>query len=109
MNLKARVHVIEHPLTNSAADTEAAMAAYVGAGCDTVVSLGGDGTNRAITRVAPDINLVALSTGTNNVFPQLLELDDRRNGRRTSPRPAACRAPNWRDAKVLRLPFLRRH
>ena len=73
MNLKARVHVIEHPLTNGAADTEAAMAAYLEAGCDTVVSLGGDGTNRAITRAAPDVNLVALSTGTNNVFPQLLE------------------------------------
>ena len=32
MNLKARVHVIEHPLTNGAADTEAAMAAYLEAG-----------------------------------------------------------------------------
>jgi hypothetical protein len=47
--------------------------AFLAAGCDTLVSLGGDGTNRAIVRTTSDINLVALSTGTNNVFPQLLE------------------------------------
>ena len=105
MNLKARVHVVEHPLTNSAADTEAAMAAYLEAGCDTVVSLGGDGTNRAITRAAPDINLVALSTGTNNVFPQLLEPTI---GGMVAGLVAAGRLPRTelaRRAKVLRLRF----
>ena len=73
MDLKARVHVVDHPLSNDAADTERAIAAYLAAGCDTVVSLGGDGTNRAIVRTASNVNLLALSTGTNNVFPQLLE------------------------------------
>ena len=51
----------------------AASAAYQAAGCDTIVSLGGDGTNRAIVRAVSNVNLLALSTGTNNVFPQLLE------------------------------------
>lgn len=45
MRLRARLHVIEHPLCNGAADTERSLAAYTEAGCTTVVSLGGDGTN----------------------------------------------------------------
>jgi hypothetical protein len=38
-----------------------------------MVSLGGDGTNRAIVRACSDIDLIPLSTGTNNVFPALTE------------------------------------
>ncbi|NKC00348.1 MAG: hypothetical protein GKR90_17930 [Pseudomonadales bacterium] len=79
MGLKARVHVIEHPLANDAndandaSDTEQSVQAFVAAGCSTLVSLGGDGTNRAIVRACPEIDLVPLSTGTNNVFPVLAE------------------------------------
>jgi hypothetical protein len=80
LGLDARVHVLEPPVTNTAADTESAIRAYVAAGCSTIVSLGGDGTNRAIVRAllelgeaGRDINLIALSTGTNNVFPVLAE------------------------------------
>ena len=105
MDLRARVHVVEHPLANDATDTEAAIAAYLEAGCDTVVSLGGDGTNRAITRAAPDINLVPLSTGTNNVFPQMLEPTI---GGMVAGFAAAQRLPRDRLArrsKVLRVRF----
>jgi ATP-NAD kinase N-terminal domain len=73
MELSARVHVLDLPIANDATDTERAVEAFRAAGCTTFVSIGGDGTNRAITRAASDIELVALSTGTNNVFPQLLE------------------------------------
>jgi predicted polyphosphate/ATP-dependent NAD kinase len=73
MGLQARVHTVEHPLANDASDTARSMAAFVEAGCETFVSLGGDGTNRAIVRSAPDIDLVPLSTGTSNVFPVLVE------------------------------------
>ena len=73
MGLKANVHVVEHPLTNSAADTVLTVEAFCAAGCETFVSLGGDGTNRAIVNAAPDIDLIPLSTGTNNVFPVLIE------------------------------------
>jgi len=73
MGLKARIHTIEHPLHNDASDTERSMAAFLEAGCTTFVSLGGDGTNRAIVRAAPDVDLVPLSTGTNNVFPVMVE------------------------------------
>ena len=73
MQLNANVHVIEHRLDNSPADTQRSMAALCAAGCETIVSLGGDGTNRAIVRSNPDIDLIPLSTGTNNVFPVLAE------------------------------------
>jgi hypothetical protein len=105
MDLKARVHVVEHPLANDASDTEAAMARYLEAGCDTVVSLGGDGTNRAITRAAADVNLLALSTGTNNVFPQMIEPTV---AGMVAGLVAAGRVPRdrfARRAKVLRLRF----
>ncbi len=73
MPLRARVHVLEHPIANDARDTERALAAFLEKGCRTIVSLGGDGTNRAIVRAAPDIDLIPISTGTNNVFPRLVE------------------------------------
>ena len=73
MPLNARVHVLKTPLGHSAADTQAAVRAFVERDATTIVSLGGDGTNRDIARAARDIDLVPLSTGTNNVFPMLIE------------------------------------
>jgi predicted polyphosphate/ATP-dependent NAD kinase len=40
-------------------------------GC--IVTLGGDGTNRAVAKACGDIPIVAISTGTNNVFPSMME------------------------------------
>lgn len=41
------------------------------AGC--IVTLGGDGTNRVVAKGAGDVPLLPLSTGTNNVFPLMIE------------------------------------
>ena len=71
--LSARVHVLETELRHDARDTEAAVAAFLDVGVGTLVTLGGDGTNRALARAARDVNLIPLSTGTNNVFPTLVE------------------------------------
>ena len=49
----------------------AAMMAEMGAGC--IVTLGGDGTNRAVARGCDGVPLVPISTGTNNVFPTMVE------------------------------------
>lgn len=73
MDLKARVHIIEYPITNTAKDTEVMIQRFKAEGCNTVVSLGGDGTNRAIVRACADLDLIPISTGTNNVFPMLVE------------------------------------
>lgn len=59
--------------TSSALDTISAARALRAANCCVVLTLGGDGTNRAVARAWPDVPLIALSTGTNNVFPSLLE------------------------------------
>jgi len=40
---------------------------------DCLVTLGGDGTNRAVAKGDCTIPLVAVSTGTNNVFPVMVE------------------------------------
>jgi predicted polyphosphate/ATP-dependent NAD kinase len=59
-------------LATSADSTRAAQVlASMGAGC--IITLGGDGTNRAVARGCGDVPLVPVSTGTNNVFPSFLE------------------------------------
>lgn len=42
-----------------------------GVGC--IITLGGDGTNRAVAKGCGNVPIVAISTGTNNVFPCMLE------------------------------------
>ena len=49
----------------------AAMMAEMGVGC--LITLGGDGTNRAVAMGTNQIPIVAISTGTNNVFPVMVE------------------------------------
>ena len=73
MSLKARVHVLEFKLRSDASDTETAVHRFLAEGVRTIVSLGGDGTNRAMVRASCDYHLIPLSTGTNNVFPELVE------------------------------------
>ena len=76
--LHAQVHLLPHKALNDARDTEIAVARFLEAGCKTLISLGGDGSNRAIVRALHelkrhDVHLIPLSTGTNNVFPVLAE------------------------------------
>lgn len=74
MELGARVQVVEaEPLRHGADDTMAAVTAMRRAGATALVVLGGDGTNRIVTRAWPDAPLVPVSTGTNNVFPCMVE------------------------------------
>jgi hypothetical protein len=54
-------------------DTRLIAGAMREAGCGAIVVLGGDGTNRALARAWPDVRVVPISTGTNNVFPQMVE------------------------------------
>ena len=49
----------------------AAMMAEMGAGC--IVTIGGDGTSRAVAKGDRSVPVVPLSTGTNNVFPVMAE------------------------------------
>ena len=42
-----------------------------GVGC--IITLGGDGTNRAVAKGSRTVPLIPVSTGTNNVFPRMVE------------------------------------
>ena len=57
----------------SALDTISAARAMHDEDCDVVITLGGDGTNRAFCLSWQDAPLLPISTGTNNVFPNLYE------------------------------------
>lgn len=61
------------PVLGNPGDTlEAARRlADLSAGC--IVTLGGDGTNRMVANGCGAVPLVAISTGTNNVFPRMVE------------------------------------
>lgn len=64
---------LDSPRTGSALDTTRVAAQMRERGVDAVITLGGDGTNRAFALGWQDAPLVAVSTGTNNVFPKMVE------------------------------------
>lgn len=73
LDADAKFTAVETPDTSSALDTIRAASQMRDAGCDVVITLGGDGTNRAVALGWRDAPVVAISTGTNNVFPHMVE------------------------------------
>ena len=64
---------VDSPRTASTLDTIRAAERLRAEGCGAVMTLGGDGTNRAFALGWRDAPLVPVSTGTNNVFPTMVE------------------------------------
>jgi hypothetical protein len=73
IHLDVEVVEVVVPRTHDERETIAAAAAMRDLGAGALVVLGGDGTNRVVTKGWPDVPLVPLSTGTNNVFPAHVE------------------------------------
>ena len=73
LRIPAKLEVLDVGAALSVRDTVSAAAAMRELGCGALVVLGGDGTSRAVAREWPDVAMVPLSTGTNNVFPYALE------------------------------------
>ena len=71
--VEAELEILDIGARVDPADTTRAALAMRDRGINVVITLGGDGTNRTIARVWPDVTLVPMSTGTNNVFPSLVE------------------------------------
>lgn len=71
--LKCDINVINMMKFDGAEDTltAAEFMENIGVGC--IVTLGGDGTNRAVAKVIKDAPLISISTGTNNVYPVMME------------------------------------
>ena len=61
------------PIRQTAQDTVEAVRRMVTAGARVIVCLGGDGTARVAAAAVGEVPLLALSTGTNNVFPAVRE------------------------------------
>ena len=72
-NIRARTSIMDMPVNFTSEDSTLAaqLMDELGVGC--IVTLGGDGTNRAVAKSNRAIPLVPLSTGTNNVFPVMTE------------------------------------
>jgi predicted polyphosphate/ATP-dependent NAD kinase len=67
------LELVEMTVRHSARDTVEAVEAMVECEVAAIVVLGGDGTNRLVARHCSDVPICTLSTGTNNVFPQMRE------------------------------------
>ncbi len=68
-----QAEAVDATQTSTPLDTISAARAMADCGCTCVLTLGGDGTNRAFATGWRTATLLPLSTGTNNVFPVLTE------------------------------------
>lgn len=71
--LRLHVQELDMPVFGRQIDTTRAAAMMRDLGVDGLISLGGDGTNRALVKTCGSTPLLPLSTGTNNVFPMMME------------------------------------
>jgi len=65
--------LLDLPVTHTSVDTERAARLLLSMGVGCIITLGGDGTNRLVARASGEVPLMAVSTGTNNVFPSMVE------------------------------------
>ena len=71
--LNLEVRMLDMPTLYVEGDTVRAAGLMREEGIGCLVTLGGDGTNRAVVRGNASLPMVAISTGTNNVFPTMIE------------------------------------
>ncbi len=67
------VQFLDMPIEDGPLDTVRAVELMVEADVGAIVVLGGDGTHRLVASACRETPVMALSTGTNNVFPRMRE------------------------------------
>jgi predicted polyphosphate/ATP-dependent NAD kinase len=72
-NFALTVDFLEMPVFNEELDSTRAAGMMADMEVGSLITLGGDGTNRAVAKGSRNIPIVPISTGTNNVFPELVE------------------------------------
>ncbi|MGI6404785.1 MAG: NAD(+)/NADH kinase [Oscillospiraceae bacterium] len=70
---RVNARLLDMVVTSSAQDTVRAAQLMEDAGAGCVLVLGGDGTSRAAAKALHNTPLLPVSTGTNNVYPTLVE------------------------------------
>ena len=73
VQLDLRVSTLEMRIQANQDDSTLAAEMMRERGVGAIVTLGGDGTNRVVAKSVGDVPIMPISTGTNNVFPQMIE------------------------------------
>jgi ATP-NAD kinase len=73
LKLVIEASLLEMPAFFSQEDSRRAAALMADRGARCLVTLGGDGTNRMVAKACGQVPLMPISTGTNNVFPLMIE------------------------------------
>jgi len=71
--IQEKVRVLEMRYSGEATDSTRAAEGMRELGVNCLITIGGDGTNRAVAKGCGDVPLLPLSTGTNNVFPYWID------------------------------------
>ncbi len=73
IDIKVPISALNFKLTGTQEDSIQAAQTMAAEGAACIVTLGGDGTNRAVVKGNASVPLLPISTGTNNVFPAMVE------------------------------------
>lgn len=73
VKLSALRRVLDMPMTSTDQDSTTAAGRLCAMDAGSIVVLGGDGTNRVVAKGCGEVPIVSISTGTNNVFPMMVE------------------------------------
>ena len=73
IDVSVEARLLDMQLQGTADDSQQAAEIMAGLGVACIITLGGDGTNRVVAKACGDIPLLPISTGTNNVFPYMIE------------------------------------
>lgn len=73
IDLACALHPLPMPVLGNPGDSIEAAQRLADLGAKAIVTLGGDGTNRVVAKGCGDVPLMPISTGTNNVFPKMVE------------------------------------
>ena len=72
-NVWPKVEFLNMPISDGPMDSVCAVERMVERKVSAIIVLGGDGTHRLVAGACGDLPLMTLSTGTNNVFPEMRE------------------------------------
>ena len=73
LKLTIAAGLLDMPVRFNQDDSRIAAGLMAERGARCLVTLGGDGTNRMVAKACGDVPLMPISTGTNNVFPMMIE------------------------------------
>jgi hypothetical protein len=73
IQLRLELAPLVMPVLGTASDSTEAAQRMAELGAGVIITLGGDGTNRVVAKGCGEVPLVPISTGTNNVFPDMVE------------------------------------